>query len=60
MKLKDTISSEKMQELNKLASEDRIEPNVVAKEFLEANHYFDDVKVDQKELERIRGEVNAK
>lgn len=60
LKLKDTISSEKMQELNKLASEDRIEPNIVAKEFLEANHYFDDVKVDQKELERIRGEVNAK
>ena len=47
-----------MQELNKLASEDRIEPNLVAKEFLEANHYFDDVKVDPKELEQIRGEVN--
>ena len=59
LKLKGTISSEKMQELNKLASEDRMEPKVVAEEFLKANNYFDDVKVDQKELERIRGEVNG-
>lgn len=59
LKLEGAISSEKMQELNKQASEDRIEPQIVAKEFLEDNNYFDDVQVNEKELERIRGEVNV-
>ncbi len=60
LRLKDTITSEKMQELNKLSSEDRIEPEIVAREFLKENNYFEDVSIDGVELERIRGEVNAK
>ena len=59
LKLEGSISSEKMQELNKQASEDRIEPQIVAKEFLEENNYFEDVQVNAKEVERIRGEVNV-
>lgn len=60
LKLEGSISSETMQELNKLSSEDRIEPHVLASDFLEENNYFEDVSVDQETLEQIRSAVNVK
>lgn len=40
-KLVGKISSEKMQELNRLSDENQIEPKNVAKKFLEENNYFE-------------------
>ena len=36
------IDTKTMQELNRRADEDLVEPPVVAKEFLEKNNYFED------------------
>lgn len=45
LKLEGEISSETMQMLNRLSDEDKIEPTVVAKNFLEENYYFKDKEV---------------
>ena len=45
LKLKDTISNEDMQRMNRRSDEDLIEPKNVAKEFLEKNNYFDNKEV---------------
>lgn len=44
LKLEGAIDNDTMQELNRLSDEDRIEPNVVAREFLEEHNYFEDVE----------------
>lgn len=41
LKLEGEISSETMQRLNRLADDEKIEPNIVAKKFLEENQYFE-------------------
>lgn len=41
-RLEDTISTETMQRLNYEADNNLIEPSIVAKNFLEKNHYFED------------------
>ncbi|MDO5718819.1 MAG: osmoprotectant ABC transporter substrate-binding protein [Tissierellia bacterium] len=45
LKLENEISSEMMQKLNRTADEDKIEPTIVAKMFLEENNYFEDKEV---------------
>lgn len=40
-KLKDTIDTEKMQELNYEVDNNLVEPNIVAERFLEENNYFE-------------------
>lgn len=44
-----SISTETMQELNRRADEDLIEPSQVAEDFLKENNYFDDKKIDEKD-----------
>lgn len=53
LKLEGEIDSEKMQALNRRSDEDKIEPQILAKEFLEENNYFEDKEVkslDQREI----------
>ncbi len=45
LKLEGSITAEAMQELNRLSAEERLEANVVAQQFLEANHYFEEKSV---------------
>ncbi|WP_407370458.1 osmoprotectant ABC transporter substrate-binding protein [Carnobacterium sp.] len=46
-KLKNTISDEKMQELNYISDNNLIEPKVVADDFLKENNYFESVEVNE-------------
>ncbi|AEB29649.1 glycine betaine/carnitine/choline-binding protein [Carnobacterium sp. 17-4] len=46
-KLKNTISDEKMQELNYISDNNLIEPKVVADNFLKENNYFESVEVNE-------------
>lgn len=48
MSLVGKISTKTMQELNRRADEDLVDPSEVAKEFLEENNYFDDAEIDPK------------
>lgn len=45
LKLEGEISSSTMQELNRRSDDDRLEPTMVAKEFLEQHDYFESKKV---------------
>ncbi|MDU2109806.1 MAG: osmoprotectant ABC transporter substrate-binding protein [Peptoniphilus rhinitidis] len=54
LKLMGKISSETMQELNRQADEDLVEPQKVAENFLKKNNYFEDVEVDKKELQKYK------
>jgi glycine betaine/choline ABC-type transport system substrate-binding protein len=45
LKLEGTIDNQTMQELNRSSDEDKVEPQIVAKRFLEKNNYFEDKKV---------------
>lgn len=45
-KLQNSITDEKMQELNYISDNDLIEPKVVADDFLKENNYFESVKVN--------------
>lgn len=56
MSLVGQISTETMQELNRRADEDLVEPSEVAKDFLEENNYFDNVKIDKNDkiFDRIK------
>ena len=42
LKLEGAISDSQMQRLNKRSDEDKVEPTIVAQEFLEAHNYFED------------------
>ncbi|WP_101773251.1 osmoprotectant ABC transporter substrate-binding protein [Peptostreptococcus faecalis] len=44
LKLEGVIDSKTMQELNQMSDGDKIEPNIVAKKFLEKNNYFESKK----------------
>lgn len=46
-KLKNSITDEKMQELNYISDNDLIEPKVVADNFLKENNYFESVEVNE-------------
>lgn len=46
-KLKNTISDEKMQELNYISDNNLIEPKVVADDFLKENNYFESVEINE-------------
>lgn len=46
-KLKNTISDEKMQELNYISDNNLIEPKIVADDFLKENNYFESVEVNE-------------
>ncbi|MER2174511.1 MAG: osmoprotectant ABC transporter substrate-binding protein [Carnobacterium sp.] len=46
-KLKNTISDEKMQELNYISDNNLIEPKVVADDFLKENNYFESIEVNE-------------
>lgn len=54
MKLVGQVSSKTMQELNRQADEDLIEPAMVAENFLKKNNYFEDVKVDKNKLQEYK------
>lgn len=43
LKLENSIDQSTMQRLNRLSDEQRVEPSVVAQQFLEENNYFEDV-----------------
>lgn len=45
LKLEGELPSEEMQRLNKMADDDKIEPTIVARMFLEDNDYFEDKQV---------------
>lgn len=46
LRLEDTISSEQMQELNRISDEDKVEAQIIAKDFLEKNDYFKDKVIE--------------
>lgn len=45
LKLEGEITSETMQRLNRMSDEEKIEPNIIAKKFLEENNYFEGKKI---------------
>lgn len=47
LKLQNSITDEKMQELNYISDNNLVEPKVVADDFLKENNYFEDVKVNE-------------
>lgn len=49
LKLENSISNEMMQKLNRISDEERIEPKINAKNFLEENNYFEDVEIQKLE-----------
>lgn len=45
LKLEDTMDVTVMQELNRISDQDKVEPRVIARNFLEENNYFQDKEV---------------
>lgn len=63
LRLENKISSEMMQKLNRKSDEDKIEPNIVAREFLEENNFFEDASIiklkDAKGYEKVLENMEA-
>ncbi|NLW14650.1 MAG: osmoprotectant ABC transporter substrate-binding protein [Erysipelothrix sp.] len=63
LRLENKISSEIMQKLNRKSDEDKIEPNIVAREFLEENNFFEDASIiklkDRKGYEKVLENMEA-
>lgn len=46
LRLENTINSEEMQELNRISDEDKVEAQIIARDFLEKNDYFKAKKIE--------------
>lgn len=64
LRLEGSVPSEEMQELNRQSDEDKIEPRVIAKEYLEEHNYFEDAEItplkEREEYKDIMKELDAR
>ncbi|MFL8887080.1 osmoprotectant ABC transporter substrate-binding protein [Helcococcus kunzii] len=57
LKLEGEVDNEMMQKLNRKSDQDKIEPRLVAEEFLKANNYFENKKVKKLEDRELYKEI---